>query len=832
MSHSAYIDVDIIGKSVWIKPVGASMRRLVLTTPNDLLKNYVLVENLAAATSHTIQAAFYDAMIDSQLLEAKIGYLLGDVLTFTTKTPPTIQSYSVTATPVEVGVSLPLITLNMLGDWETLQVEYKLASATEWESWYEGSSTTTPAVSIVPGTYQFRVRGLYLLPDGVTKDFSDWYQYPQDITVDYQQIPPTAATNLTYKVAKINDSFLRYDVRVSWDWEKGSGANIREFIVYYTSASDYSINGWTKAQVINTGATQYVVLPSFPYNIPYKLKVVSRAWGLEDHAYAESNILNLVIDTATIFDNTFTKLTGIDVNYSGIFGYLDASGTRQQTFKLDAGTGSVVIGTPDPVTGLAPFSFDPINKTLNISGKTITDTIYSANFVLTNLTGTPPVLRSIEKTSYANVNQGIWMGYSGTAFKFDLGNSSKYIRWDGSDLMISGKVTIGSLSGDIPLEEALQGKLMTYIYKSDTSLPTTPTSTSYPPSGWSTTPPSKVSGQYIWVSQGLLNPLTNTLQDGQVWTTPIQWSGTDGSTPYIEVFGDNANAVASGYSGHRLVINKTVYSFTQTRGHTLYVINPGTQVVESATTYDTYTNGTSALITALNGIGIGKIVCLSSYDATSCDSSLNTALLNFGGSNITTWTASRYSHVFIGMRGLSVGQGYEKISNSSSSTGVISVGAYFGSSGIVSNGVIGAAGATGATGATGAAGSRGPGIYAQGISAFGGTFSTTAASTFFSTTFGTGPVKYDVLTQYNTASVKTADTKMWNGSSWVDPALVVHGDMIATGTIRGDKIAADAAFFQKAGINIIYNNAAAINANPESVYTMKIDLANGYIHIR
>ena len=73
---------------------------------------------------------------------------------------------------------------------------------------------------------------------------------------------------------------------------------------------------------------------------------------------------------------------------------------------------------------------------------------------------------------------------------------------------------------------------------------------------------------------------------------------------------------------------------------------------------------------------------------------------------------------------------------------------------------------------------------------------------------------------------------MWDGSSWVDPALVVHGDMIATGTIRGDKIVADVAFFQKAGINIIYNNAAAINDNPESVYTMKIDLANGYIHIR
>ncbi|MGL4519304.1 MAG: hypothetical protein ACRCUJ_06425 [Phocaeicola sp.] len=36
---------------------------------------------------------------------------------------------------------------------------------------------------------------------------------------------------------------------------------------------------------------------------------------------------------------------------------------------------------------------------------------------------------------------------------------------------------------------------------------------------------------------------------------------------------------------------------------------------------------------------------------------------------------------------------------------------------------------------------------------------------------------------------------MWNGSSWVTPSLMVHGDMIATGTVRAEKLVADAAFF-------------------------------------
>lgn len=674
-SHSAPVDYDILGKSMWLTNLSNnSVRRVILTDNTSVFKNYFVVNALSNNITYRIQAAFYDSMIDSQLLEAKIGYQLSSTVDIKTKIPPTISNYTVTATPVEIGVSLPLISFTLTGDGDTIQVQYRKVGDTVWSGFYEGSSNISPAPSIMPGTYEFRVRGLYLLPDGVTKDFSNWYQYPTSITVDYQQIPPSAPTGLSYAVAKINDSFSRYDVKVSWNWTRSTGAPIREFIVYYTTASDYTANGWNKAQIINTGATQYCILNNFPYNIPYKLKVVARAWGLEVNAYATSTILDLVINSSTIFDNTFTKLTGIDVNYSGIFGYLDPTGARTQTFKLDAGTGAVQIGTPDATTGIVPFSFDPINKKLNVDGSVITNSIYSANFILTNLTGTPPVLRSQEKLSYGDANQGLWAGYVGTAFKFDIGNSSQYMRWDGTTLRISGDVVVGTPNGDLSLNAGLEVTNTAFIYQNAATTPSKPVSTAYPPTGWLTTPPSVVSGQHCYVSQGKINVLTNTLKTGETWSTPVQFTGQDGAT--------------------------------------------------------------------------------------------------------------------------------------------------------------GPAGATGATGPAGASGQRGPGIYAQGISGFAGAFNTTNATTFFTSTFGTGPVKYDVLTQYNTANVSTADTKMWNGSSWVDPALVVHGDMIATGSIRGDKMIADAAFFQKAGINTIYNHAAAISGNPESVYTMKIDLANGFIHIR
>mgnify|MGYP003586090858 CR=1 FL=1 len=837
-SHSAPVDYDILGKSMWLTNLSNnSVRRVILTDNTSVFKNYFVVNALSNNITYRIQAAFYDSMIDSQLLEAKIGYQLSSTVDIKTKIPPTISNYTVTATPVEIGVSLPLISFTLTGDGDTIQVQYRKVGDTVWSGFYEGSSNISPASSIMPGTYEFRVRGLYLLPDGVTQDFSAWYQYPTAITVDYMQIPPSAPTGLSYAVAKINDSFQRYDVKVSWNWTRSTGAPIREFIVYYTTASDYTANGWNKAQIINTGTTQYCILNNFPYNIPYKLKVVARAWGLEAHAYATSTILDLVINSSTIFDNTFTKLTGIDVNYSGIFGYLDPTGARTQTFKLDAGTGAVQIGTPDATTGIVPFSFDPINKKLNVDGSVITNSIYSANFILTNLTGTPPVLRSQEKLSYGDANQGLWAGYSGTAFKFDLGNSSQYVRWDGTTLRISGNVVIGTPTGDLSLSAGVTSTNTVFIYKSSPTVPTTPSSTVYPPSGWLTTPPSYESGKYIYVSQGKIDVLTNQLKSGEVWTVPTQWSGTAGVTPYIEVTADNLNSTAAGFSGHTLLINNIEYSYTRTRGHTLYIINPSTQVVESAVTYDTYGSGTSTLITAINAVPINKILVLGSWDACTKDSNLVAALANFGGSDQTTWAANRYSHVFIGIRGLSFGQAYEKSSNASTIEGVVKTGAYFGSGGIVANGVVGADGAPGATGATGPAGAngangqRGPGTYMLGIAGFS-TWLDTNANSFFTSTFGTGPVLYDVLTEYNTSNVATAVTRMWNGSAWTAPALMVHGDMIATGTIKAEKMVADVAFFQKAGINTIYNNAAAISGNPESVYTMKIDLQNGFIHIR
>lgn len=88
VSHSAPVDYDILGKSMWITNLATSTtRRVILTDTTSVFKNYFTVNSLSQGTHYRIQAAFYDSMIDSQLLEAKIGYQLSSTVDIKTKIP-------------------------------------------------------------------------------------------------------------------------------------------------------------------------------------------------------------------------------------------------------------------------------------------------------------------------------------------------------------------------------------------------------------------------------------------------------------------------------------------------------------------------------------------------------------------------------------------------------------------------------------------------------------------------------------------------------------------------------------------------------------------------
>lgn len=97
----------------------------------------------------------------------------------------------------------------------------------------------------------------------------------------------------------------------------------------------------------------------------------------------------------------------------------------------------------------------------------------------------------------------------------------------------------------------------------------------------------------------------------------------------------------------------------------------------------------------------------------------------------------------------------------------------------------GAAGATGATGATGAAGTRGSvTTYATG-SAWS---DTTANSAILSATGSSTRVIGDTVTISNGSSF--AATKYWSGTAWVDPGVVIDGNLLVNGTLSASKIGA------------------------------------------
>lgn len=667
--HSIFTDPDVYDRSFWITTGSTTVRR----DYTDVSRYTITLTGLLAETQYSVQGAFVDSIIDEQLLAAKFSLNLSDVATVKTIKKPKILTATSTAQPVDVGVGSPVVVITTEGQGDFCTIELQKVGETAWTIAYRGPLLPTIQFGGIPvGDYKVRISGQVSMPDGVTIDSSGVSQFSGTLTVAYNFVPPSAPSGITFKVANVKDGKERYDLRVGWTWDKGNGANVREFVLEYVDSVAYAATGWTKSQKINVGSAKEATLFSFPFNVEHKFRVTAVAWGPATQDATSSSVATFKITDSTPIDNSFINETGIDVNYAYIMGKLKDGTSWKQTFLLDAKTGAVAIGLLDE-NGRAPISFDPVQRIVNVDGKVITKIINSASFVLTNLTGEDnPALYTQGKT-YGDNNSGVWIGMDNSTAKpkVDIGNGTQYIRFDGNTLRISGDVVIGTPTGDISVTEGVQGKQTVFIYTLATSLPTKPLSQDYPPSGWSKLPPNRTSNtQNIYSCTGMIDPVTNKLLIGTSWSDPVQWSGTEGVD-----------------------------------------------------------------------------------------------------------------------------------------------------------------GKPGAPGATGPNGARGPGFYAQ-STAGQGAWNDSLANNFFQSLFGGPPTVYDVLTQYNYQNPGLAFTRQWNGSSWVAPALTVHGDMIVNGTITAQKIVANYAFFAQVGVDVIYNRGAALSGNPEANYSMKIDLANSYIHIR
>tara|TARA_Y100001956_G_scaffold82660_1_gene104608 strand:- start:1005 stop:3047 length:2043 start_codon:yes stop_codon:yes gene_type:complete len=527
--HSSYSDQDVEGKAIWIDSV---------LQPVDTNLDYLYFSTVGMTpnTSYSFEAAFYDAMVDVSMLEARTMVSISEPLSVTTAKEPTITGYSIEADPVDVGVSPPIVVLDVEGDADSVEIQYAPAGTTEWASVYIGPIDSAIRVSNIPvGTVDIRMQGRISLTDvDSTIDKSAWSTIT-NVEVDWVYAPPSAPTNVGFTVALLAEPTERYDVLVSWDWEQSGGASLREFVVYSIPQSLYdsnpSNNKWEGATLINTGVSKNAVIINHPYKTEVRYRVAAVSWGPVNSNSQFSAETTLTIDENTDIDNDFTTQTGIEMTYAHIKGLLNDEGTWKQTFLIDAATGAVSIGLLDQY-GEAPISFDPVGGNVNVKGGVVSETITAASYVLANLSGTDsPSFRSAAKSEYGDASDGIWMGHDsdgGYDFKFDLGNDTQYIRWDGGVLRISGDVVIGTPDGDVPIQNG--SAFTAFIYKLDTSPPdTSGLGPEFPPAGWSDVPPIRTVGTNVYVATGLVSRATGELVAGESWSTSSQFTGTEGT---------------------------------------------------------------------------------------------------------------------------------------------------------------------------------------------------------------------------------------------------------------------------------------------------------------
>ena len=57
-------------------------------------------------------------------------------------------------------------------------------------------------------------------------------------------------------------------------------------------------------------------------------------------------------------------------------------------------------------------------------------------------------VRTSGKDNYADLTAGFFLGYDGGAYKLNIGNDTKYIKWDGATLTIKGMTAFGSITLD------------------------------------------------------------------------------------------------------------------------------------------------------------------------------------------------------------------------------------------------------------------------------------------------------------------------------------------------------------------------------------------------
>lgn len=446
--HSVPTDEDAVGKAFW-KYIGSSNTPSLDIREGELSGAYVL-EGLVQNTAYRLEGCFYDAMIDADLLAERVNISISAPRAFVTKEAPYISNLAEVFDPEysDVGVRSSNISIELGGYAENYVIEVN--DGTGWEFLVQTPNTAL-TLTLPAGTYSFRTYGKISLTFG-GQESSEPIEYGAMLAVTGSVSAPTAPFALTGSLGRIQDTFERYDLKLSWEWDRASGGNLRTFIIKGildttgTLTPTKTSPEWD-APLIQTSvvSANSVVLTGIPQGgrMFYRVEAIGY-----DEIVTPSEHLLLIANEANV-DTNYVKETGIEVNYAHILAYTTDSVGRHQTFKVDAATGEVSIGKVDPVAG-APITVDPETARVTVRGSVVTDNITAASFVMTQLSSTDrPHIRTANKSNYEDGNPGMYMGYNGNTtdpkFQWEIGDYQNYIKWTGSKLSIKGDIEADTL---------------------------------------------------------------------------------------------------------------------------------------------------------------------------------------------------------------------------------------------------------------------------------------------------------------------------------------------------------------------------------------------------
>ena len=220
--------------------------------------------------------------------------------------------------------------------------------------------------------------------------------------------------------------------------------------------------------------------------------------------------------------------------------------------------------------------------------------------------------------------------------------------------------------------------------------------------GWDTDSTAQASGLAVGTSISVSK--TDAASHSSVWvelstgdreTLPIVKDGTHGDdAQYIYLKGTATDATTLGKLINCAVkINGGNDQSKHQRGLNLVTVNRQTLAVVESINYDTYgeatgvsgASGITDLIAKLNALDDTVFVCLVSYDAVGWSTALITALQNYGLSNIPYTSYGRYPFLFIGYKGLGIGNGLMRMRNKGPYTDVVELSVYIANGALSTN---------------------------------------------------------------------------------------------------------------------------------------------------